>query len=148
METAKVDIRKLQLLNDRINQCIDALSQVRMSVHGLSHTSTAAGSPLGASGFAPTGIDPRLAGGFNPVLSASPLFSGISHTTAPYALSSPVVGPYGFLQTPGVPVGLSHTSAEADVYARPTWADPYLAARVSQTFPYVNFALPPVVTIY
>jgi hypothetical protein len=36
METAKVDIRKLQLLNDRINQCIDALTQVRLSVHGLS----------------------------------------------------------------------------------------------------------------
>ena len=39
MDTAKVDIRKLQLLNDRINQCIDALSQVRLSVHGLSHSS-------------------------------------------------------------------------------------------------------------
>jgi hypothetical protein len=38
MDTAKVDIRKLQLLNDRINQCIDALSQVRLSVHGLSHS--------------------------------------------------------------------------------------------------------------
>jgi hypothetical protein len=35
METAKVDIRKLQLLNDRINQCIDALHQVRLSVHAL-----------------------------------------------------------------------------------------------------------------
>ncbi len=38
METAKVDIRKLQVLNDRINQCIDALGQVRISVHGLSHS--------------------------------------------------------------------------------------------------------------
>jgi hypothetical protein len=38
METAKVDIRKLQLLNDRINQTIDALNQVRLTVHGLSHT--------------------------------------------------------------------------------------------------------------
>src|SRR6266542_5391882 len=55
METAKVDIRKLQLLNDRINQCIDALNQVRLSVHGLSqglaHTSAQgginAGSPYG-----------------------------------------------------------------------------------------------------
>ena len=40
METAKVDIRKLQLLNDRINQCIEALNQVRLSVHGLSGAST------------------------------------------------------------------------------------------------------------
>jgi hypothetical protein len=38
METAKVDIRKLQLLNDRINQTIEALNQVRLSVHGIQHT--------------------------------------------------------------------------------------------------------------
>ena len=38
METARVDIRKLQLLNDRISQCLDALAQVRLSVHGLSHS--------------------------------------------------------------------------------------------------------------
>src|ERR1700724_536142 len=54
METAKVDIRKLQLLNDRINQCIDALTQVRLSVHGLSHTSAvnpnAPNAQLGAFG--------------------------------------------------------------------------------------------------
>lgn len=36
---AKVDVRKLQVLNDRINQTIDALNQVRFSVHGLGHTS-------------------------------------------------------------------------------------------------------------
>jgi hypothetical protein len=36
---AKVDVRKLQILNDRINQTIDALNQVRISVHGLGHTS-------------------------------------------------------------------------------------------------------------
>lgn len=36
--TAKVDLRKLQLLNDRIAQVIDALNQVRFSVHGLQHT--------------------------------------------------------------------------------------------------------------
>jgi hypothetical protein len=35
---AKVDIRKLQLLNDRIAQVTDALNQVRLSVHGLTHT--------------------------------------------------------------------------------------------------------------
>lgn len=38
---AKVDVRKLQVLNDRINQTIDALHQVRLSVHGvqgLGHT--------------------------------------------------------------------------------------------------------------
>src|SRR6266508_1141522 len=48
METAKVDIRKLQLLNDRINQCIDALNQVRLSVHGLSGASTGVQSGIGS----------------------------------------------------------------------------------------------------
>ena len=33
---ARVDVRKLQVLNDRINQTIDALNQVRLSVHGVS----------------------------------------------------------------------------------------------------------------
>lgn len=42
METAKVDINRLQLLNDRINQTIDALCQVRLSVRGLEHASPVA----------------------------------------------------------------------------------------------------------
>src|SRR5262249_38312094 len=62
METAKVDIRKLQLLNDRINQCIDALNQVRLSVHGLAATP---GLPQS------TGVFPGVAG------------FGLSHTGAP-----------------------------------------------------------------
>ena len=54
METAKVDIRRLQLLNDRVNQCIDALNQVRLSVHGLSHTGgTVPGVQAGFGQFAP-----------------------------------------------------------------------------------------------
>jgi len=40
---AKVDVRKLQILNDRINQTIDALNQVRLSVHGLGHTGQSQG---------------------------------------------------------------------------------------------------------
>ncbi|MFH0899890.1 MAG: hypothetical protein V2A73_04600 [Pseudomonadota bacterium] len=32
---AKVDIRKLQMLNDRVNLLIDAVNQVRYSVHGI-----------------------------------------------------------------------------------------------------------------
>lgn len=35
---ANVDIQKLQLLNDRITQAMEALDQVRLSVHGVSHT--------------------------------------------------------------------------------------------------------------
>ena len=35
METAKVDVRRLQVLNDRINQTLEALNQVRISIHAL-----------------------------------------------------------------------------------------------------------------
>lgn len=35
METARIDIRKLQLLNDRIHQTLEALNQVRLTVHGV-----------------------------------------------------------------------------------------------------------------
>ena len=38
METVKIDIQKLQLLNDRIAQTIDALNQVRLSLQGIQHT--------------------------------------------------------------------------------------------------------------
>ncbi|MGE5183587.1 MAG: hypothetical protein ACM31C_16055 [Acidobacteriota bacterium] len=38
METVKVDMQKLQLLNDRIAQTIEALNQLRLSVHGIQHT--------------------------------------------------------------------------------------------------------------
>ena len=56
---AKVDIRKLQLLNDRIAQVTDALNQVRLSVHGLTHTGMMgqqfAGGPFGGTPQQPFG---------------------------------------------------------------------------------------------
>jgi hypothetical protein len=48
---AKVDVRKLQILNDRINQTIDALNQVRLSVHGLGHTGLSQGMSPFTQGF-------------------------------------------------------------------------------------------------
>ncbi len=160
METAKVDIKKLQLLNDRINQCIDALNQVRLSVHGLASASPFAGGQQGLGGQQGFGIG-------NP---------GLSHTTgavigtginpyAPYAAftgfpgaQGGIPGNMGGLGTGGAfgggsmgfnpLLGLSHTSPEASEAYRSTWNDPYLAARVSQTFPYIQFAVPPVVSLY
>ena len=155
METAKVDIRKLQVLNDRINQCIDALNQVRLSVHGLT---SAQGQP--------TGINPAV---------------GLSHTSfgqQPFAamgVANPATGygqpgfglPYGAAGS--FPAGLAHTTAfgpqlggafgnanpfsgfspEAyEASLRPVWADPLLTARIQQTFPYAQLPVPPVVTIY
>jgi len=40
MDTAKVEIGKLQVLCDRINSMLDALNQVRLSVHGLQNNPT------------------------------------------------------------------------------------------------------------
>jgi hypothetical protein len=37
METAKVDVRRLQVLNDRINQMLEVLQQMRLSMHSLQH---------------------------------------------------------------------------------------------------------------
>ena len=149
METAKVDIRKLQVLNDRINQCIDALNQVRLSVHGLSHTSQG---PFGSQGLSPFAQGQFGQGQFGQgqfgypgagPLGYSPYLQGISH-------SSPVVGSPGFF--PGVQgispfAGLSHSSPE-EGFTRPAWADPLLAYRIAQTFPYAQYPFPAVVPIF
>src|SRR6266540_1427048 len=106
METAKVDIRKLQLLNDRINQCIDALNQVRLSVHGLSqglsHTSPQSsinpGSPFGF-GFAGAGASPFT----NPLTQAGVNPFGLGQTGFPQGQVSQIP------VTPGFTSGLSHS---------------------------------------
>ena len=71
--TTRIDLQKLQLLNDRICQCLDALNQVRLSAHASTFAPTpygygynhfagqpAFGSPVWNSGFQP-GFQP----GFN-----------------------------------------------------------------------------------
>ena len=183
METAKVDIRKLQLLNDRINQCIDALNQVRLSVHGLSqglsHTSGqgsqySLGSQfgLGAQGFGANpftqsvnpftqGVNPFTQGGASPFgfgsqgmgqlpLGQSPwnqgFVPGLSHTggQSPFPQG---INPSPFMQ--GINPYLSGVSPEAlEASVRPIWADPLLTARITQTVPYAQYPVPPVVTIY
>ncbi len=163
METAKVDIRKLQLLNDRINQCLDALTQVRLSVHGLSHSAStsapiASVQSLPAMGYAgavgfPAVQDPRLALGATPFGGGYP--GGLSHSAfVPQAAQQM---PIGFPAT-GLPAwnpvsSLSHSGAEIEAaygFQRPLWADPILAARVVQTFPYAQLAVPasPIAAIY
>jgi hypothetical protein len=154
METAKVDIRKLQLLNDRINQCLDALNQVRLSVHGLSqglsHSTPQAGinagapagfgqSGFGASPFSQPGVNPFVQNPFSPGITP-----GLSHTTglSPFAQG---INPFGQGMNPYLS-GVGPESLEGSV--RPIWADPILTARITQTFPYAQFPVPPVVTIY
>lgn len=104
METVKVDIQKLQLLNDRIAQTIEALNQVRMSVQvqGIQH------SPYG---FAPT------YGAF----AQTPFVQSSFSPFTPYAFS-----PYGSPQymTPQFQspqyLGIQHTSPVV-----PTWTTPW-----------------------
>lgn len=175
MDSAKVDIRKLELLNDRINQCIDALAQVRMSVHGLSHASqnSQLGQTFGTAGMAASQQNPSAGVAYAvPGLShssvlagAAPMFpQGNVGAAVGYGTAAPVnplgvLGPLGAVHPAvGTPWGaagiapfggLSHTGAETiDALSRPLWADPLLAARIAQTFPYAQVALPPVVTTY
>jgi hypothetical protein len=171
METAKVDIRKLQLLNDRINQCIDALNQVRLSVHGLSqglsHTSPQSqgvnpGSQY-AQGFSGFGANPFIQAQVNPFQTGVNPFGPAGFGQMPIG-QSPLQGFQSPLQ--GFAPGLSHTSGQSpfaqagnpylsalspealEASVRPIWADPILTARITQTFPYAQFPVPPVVTIY
>jgi hypothetical protein len=98
METAKVDLRKLQLLNDRIAQVIDALNQVRFSVHGLQHT---------GAGFVPGNI------GYNTFGWQQPYPQQFGQQFGAQQFGGQPVTPFG------VP-GLNHSSPELhqDPYAR------------------------------
>ena len=133
METAKVDMRRLQLLNDRIAQVMEALNQVRFSVHGLQHSiPTTPFQPWAQQyglGFTGQGLDARTLGlqqnlGFN--------------QTLPFQQNW--VNPM---------VGLSHSPFEA---IDPTAAyrfgiDPFTNARVAQTFPFAYSAVAPISAI-
>lgn len=103
METVKVDIQKLQLLNDRITQTIEALNQLRMSVHGIQHTS----SPFGYGVYG----SPYQA--FNP--SFGPSFS-------PYGGGFNSMQPT-WVQPGFVPGGLSHSTWEPhwNMVRSPQW---------------------------
>ncbi len=150
METAKVDIRKLQLLCDRITQTIEALNQVRLSVHGLTHSN----------------VDPRLVGGIPAagvgvgvgvpglgfgIPSSASGFSGLSAQVAPYGLggfpqASLAGTPWGaFGGIPGA--GISHSTSDVSELLMARAADPFLSVRVAQTFPYVFSVLPPAMGI-
>src|SRR5688572_4343689 len=149
METAKVDIRKLQLLNDRINQCLDALAQVRLSVHGL------------ASGFGQQGIPglaspqpglPWLQGQpqgvpgylgpqtFAPQPFVSPFFA--PQQFLPQQIASPQFAPPFYAQQPTpypVPqnVGLSHTSAHGQSPGAFIMGSP-LASQIPSQIPWTS----------
>lgn len=107
---AKVDIRKLQFLNDRIAQVTDALNQVRLSVHGLQQPSFALqqpqpGFPLPQLAFPPQpGFQQQGLYGPGPFgFQHSPYFGGFQFggglpfgpLGVPPGLQSPTVGGFG-----------------------------------------------------
>jgi hypothetical protein len=99
-----------------------------------------AGYPAFAGGISPTQT-PFLSGAASP-FGANP-FGGNPFGGNPFGAN-----PYAN-QFANQFAGLSHTSPESiESYSRQSWADPYLAARVTQTFPYLQFALPPIVSLY
>src|SRR5258708_35531899 len=109
METAKVDIRKLQVLNDRINQCIEALNQVRLSVHGLSHTTPAVPffQPGGVNPLAPAPVGLGYAG-LGPMPFAPAYVPGLAHTTP----AVPFFQPGGVNPLAPAPVRLRYAGVE------------------------------------
>ncbi len=141
METVKVDVQKLQLLNERITQAIDALNQVRMSAHGIQHTPVpwAYGTPYGVPTAQPVGVSPQ----FNPYAQyaspyaatpfGTPLFGGFQHSSpyqanvlgiqqqwspyasygSPYGSVSPIMSSLGNWSMPYLGNGISHTAAAA-----------------------------------
>ena len=147
METAKVDIRKLQTLSDCINRTIEALNQVRLSVHGggLAHSAQ-----MGLQGVESPAF---FGGGFNPNYGAF---------TSPFGFAQQATGMVpgfaNFNQLQGYPnafgtnVGLGHTAFDprfAGVDPRVAWGfqnDPFTQARYAQqfqTFPFVQWGQSP-----
>ena len=140
METAKIDIRKLQLLNDRINQTIDALNQVRLSVHGLSHTN-ATTNPLTALAMLGMAQNPlaALINATNQSMGANPMTTnGSTNGNLNGNLGQATTNPLGNL-----PSGLSHTTADnGDLNAALRPIDLAWLARLSQTFPFACSPIP------
>lgn len=110
MDTIQVDAKKLQLLNDRINQTIDALSQLRVTAQqagvGLGHSTL--GAPVspyaqyaatfgqgvpGVYGYPQALIDPSIFARQQAMqaMMAQWAAGGLGHTTLPQAGFAPAV---------------------------------------------------------
>lgn len=133
-----VNMQKLQLLNDRIAQTIDALNQLRLSVHGIQHTAAVPwgaypmtyGQPYGQTFGQPTFGQPTF---------VQPTYG------QPFGQPS-FVSPYnvGF---GGFGNGLSHTTFEPFWQTRQTQTTPWTQNTPwTQTTPWIPTGYP--VSIY
>jgi hypothetical protein len=171
METAKVDIRRLQTLSDCINRTIEALNQVRLSVH--------AGNPYAQLGL--QGAGAPFFGAFPGAFSVAPqlmgqvpgVIQGLAHSGASPFINQLGVNPWtnlaqlqnvaaqnainnpfnqafnpsfnaalnGNAITPFAQTGLGH-SAFGSTFNN-DFVDPYASARIAQTFPFVTWGYSP-----
>lgn len=169
METAKVDIQKLQLLNDRLAQTIDALHQLRMSAHTTQPSATHP-SQWGYGGYptqfgvvpqywpysASIGASPYVGSPYPVQFGASPFVGGFQHTTAPFAPSPYVSGfqpttpftasPYASFQ-PTTPFTASPyasfqpTTPYGNGISHSSW-DPSWQMRAAQSMPFMQQSWP------
>lgn len=135
---ARVDLNKLQILNDRICQTIDALNQVRLSVRAVTQVPGVASPTSSPVGFQHS--TPWAYGAMGSVGGVSPwsnpfALQGLTGL-GPMGLQHSVLGnavPYG--ASPYFPQGLQHSTQ--DIYelqlAQIRAQDPF---RVAQTFPF------------
>jgi hypothetical protein len=150
MDTARVDIRKLQMLNDRINQTIDALNQVRLSVHGISHTGAVPGLPFAnaygvpsqfVSPFGVAGQVPGMIPGFAHTAGVNPLAYAAAAANNPF-LAQQLWAQQNAVNTVGIPTGLGHTGDLESLYGR-TWDPTTQMGRIGQTFPFAQWGYSP-----
>lgn len=140
METASVDIRRLQTLSDCINRTIDALNQVRLSVHGVG-TPSALGVVPTIGGLAhaaaqnPFVTNPLAAQFANPLVNqfVNPLTNPLA---AAAVAANQLANPYGSYNT-FAQTGLGHSAFGS------SYADPYTNARIAQTFPFLHWGYSP-----
>jgi len=161
METVTVDPRQLQLLNDRINQTIEALNQVRLSAHGYD-ASLIPGQFQAAGGISHTGTLPQSQSYVTYDWQGRPIVAapaGVVQNIAPWQQNWPGQGFISHTADPRdprfvqsfdprfglpytAPVGLSHTTGLEQ--QRNLYMDP----RFTQGFPAAFNAVPAMVTIY
>jgi hypothetical protein len=134
MDTIQVDAKKLQLLNDRINQTIDALNHLRFTAQqagvGLGHSTL--GGPVspyaqyaatfgaqavpGVYGYQQAAFDPSIVARQQAMqaMMAQWAMGGLGHTTLPYgygAIPSAYAQAFpGAFGVPGVYGGLGHST--------------------------------------
>lgn len=151
---ARVDIRKLQMLNDRIAQTLDALNQVRLSVHAVAQTSQIPG-----FGFPNVGLNHTTGTqNYGQITGAGQVpFGQVPAWYANSIFPQQQTFPNQFAQQTGWN-GLSHTSPE-NVYGFGnvgygvnnvgnfgnvgTFGDPYFQNRVNQAFPLAQWPVTP-----